>query len=132
MERNLLHRVETAFPIENNKLKERMKNELEVYMQDNCQAWDLQPDGSYVRAQPGKNADVIKAQSLLLETLAASSSRAIRDAEKTTTGLADSVVHAVNGVGQPVVGCYSAACITCSSLCTNNTGVPGGGTSRCR
>ncbi|UZK02502.1 polyphosphate kinase 1 [Venatoribacter cucullus] len=74
MERNLLHRVETAFPIENNKLKERMKNELEVYMQDNCQAWDLQPDGSYVRAQPGKNADVIKAQSLLLETLAASSS----------------------------------------------------------
>ena len=74
MERNLLHRVETAFPIENNKLKERMKNELEVYMQDNCQAWDLQPDGSYVRAQPGKNADIIKAQSLLLETLAASSS----------------------------------------------------------
>lgn len=74
MERNLLHRVETAFPIENNKLKERMKNELEVYMQDNFQAWDLQPDGSYVRAQPGKNADIIKAQSLLLETLAASSS----------------------------------------------------------
>ncbi|QQD23070.1 polyphosphate kinase 1 [Venatoribacter cucullus] len=74
MERNLLHRVETAFPIENNKLKERMKNELEVYMQDNCQAWDLQPDGTYVRAQPGKNADIIKAQSLLLETLAASSS----------------------------------------------------------
>ncbi|QQD20359.1 polyphosphate kinase 1 [Oceanospirillaceae bacterium ASx5O] len=74
MERNLLHRVETAFPIENNKLKERMKNELEVYMQDNCQAWDLQPDGTYVRAQPGKNEDIIKAQSLLLETLAASSS----------------------------------------------------------
>ncbi len=74
MERNLLHRVETAFPIENNKLKERMKNELEVYMQDNCQAWDLQPDGTYVRAQPGKNEDIIKAQSLLLETMAASSS----------------------------------------------------------
>ena len=74
MERNLLHRVETAFPIENNKLKERMKNELEVYMQDNFQAWDLQPDGTYVRAQPGKNEDIIKAQSLLLETLAASSS----------------------------------------------------------
>src|SRR5690606_13164346 len=112
MERNLLHRVETAFPIENNKLKERMKNELEVYMQDNCQAWDLQPDGSYVRAQPGKNADIIKAQSLLLETLAASSSGVITDAETTSTALADSDVPAVNGVGRPVVRRYATACIT--------------------
>jgi polyphosphate kinase len=72
MERNLLNRVETAFPIENNKLKERMKSELEVYMLDNCQAWILQPDGSYVRAQPADNQELVKAQSILLETLAAS------------------------------------------------------------
>ncbi|MCA6063884.1 polyphosphate kinase 1 [Thalassolituus marinus] len=72
MERNLLNRVETAFPIENNKLKERMKSELEVYMLDNCQAWILQQDGSYVRAQPAADQELVKAQSILLETLAAS------------------------------------------------------------
>ena len=74
MERNLLHRVETAFPVENPKLKERMKTELEVYMLDNCQAWDLQSDGTYVRAQPAAGEDIVKAQSILLDTLAASSS----------------------------------------------------------
>jgi polyphosphate kinase len=74
MERNLLRRVETAFPIETSKLKERMKSELEVYMLDNCQAWDLQPDGSYIRAQPAEGEDMVKAQAILLETLAASSS----------------------------------------------------------
>lgn len=73
MERNLLHRVETAFPIENNRLKERVLSELDSYMQDNCQAWDLQSDGSYVRAQPQEGEPMLKAQSILLERLASSS-----------------------------------------------------------
>ena len=72
MERNLLNRVETAFPIENNKLKERMKGELDVYIRDNCQAWDLQPDGTYIRARPTEGEEPVKAQTILLETLAAS------------------------------------------------------------
>ena len=73
MERNLLRRVETAFPVETNKIKERMKEELEVYVKDNTQAWILQTDGSYVRAQPGPDDEVISAQSWLLDKLAASS-----------------------------------------------------------
>ena len=73
MERNLLRRVETAFPVESNKLKERMKEELEIFMRDNTQAWVLQPDGSYVRVQPGPDQEVISAQNWLLERLAASS-----------------------------------------------------------
>jgi len=73
MERNLLRRVETAFPVEANKLKERMKEELEIYMKDNTQAWVLQTDGSYVRAQPGPDDEVISAQGWLLTKLAASS-----------------------------------------------------------
>ncbi|WP_221792998.1 polyphosphate kinase 1 [Oceanobacter mangrovi] len=74
MERNLLNRVETAFPIENNKLKERVKAELQVYMDDNSQAWILQSDGSYVRSQPAEGEEVIRAQSILLANLAATSS----------------------------------------------------------
>ena len=73
MERNLLNRVETAFPIENNKLKERMKSELAIYMADNCQAWDLQQDGTYVRAQPADGEEPVLAQSILLATLASAS-----------------------------------------------------------
>ena len=72
MERNLLNRVETAFPIENTKLKERMKAELEIFMRDNTQAWILQTDGSYVRIQAGPDDEQVSAQNVLLETLAAS------------------------------------------------------------
>ena len=73
MERNLLRRVETAFPVETNKIKERMKEELDIYVKDNTQAWILQTDGSYVRAQPGPDDETISAQSWLLDKLAASS-----------------------------------------------------------
>lgn len=72
MERNLLRRVETAFPVENVRLKERMKTELESYILDNSQAWILQTDGTYVRRVPAEGEPVIRAQTILLETLAAS------------------------------------------------------------
>ncbi len=74
MERNLLNRVETAFPIESNKLKERVKSELQAYMDDNSQAWILQSDGSYIRRQPAEGEDVFRAQNILIENLAAASS----------------------------------------------------------
>ncbi|WP_300432057.1 polyphosphate kinase 1 [uncultured Thalassolituus sp.] len=76
MERNLLRRVETAFPIESNKLKERMKEELEICMKDNTQAWILQSDGSYVRQQPAEGEEPLSAQNWLLDRLAASSGAA--------------------------------------------------------
>ncbi|ASP38129.1 polyphosphate kinase 1 [Bacterioplanes sanyensis] len=72
MERNLLRRVETAFPVDNSKLRERMKAELEVYMRDNTQAWVLQPDGQYLRQTPQEGDDVISGQSWLIEKLATS------------------------------------------------------------
>ncbi len=72
MERNLLNRVETCFPIEMNKLKERMKRELEAYTLDNCQAWVLQSDGRYLRQQPADGEELIKAQAIMLENLATS------------------------------------------------------------
>ncbi len=56
MDRNLLRRVETCFPVEEAKLKaEVLRDGLETYLEDNCQAWILGPDGKYARARPGKN-----------------------------------------------------------------------------
>jgi polyphosphate kinase len=55
MDRNLLRRIEVCFPVLDIDLTKRVFNEgLENYLVDNTQAWILQPDGRYVREQPGK------------------------------------------------------------------------------
>jgi polyphosphate kinase len=49
MERNLLQRVEVAFPIDKRILQNRVIEEcFEIPWQDDMSAWDMQPDGSYV------------------------------------------------------------------------------------
>ncbi|WP_396588191.1 polyphosphate kinase 1 [Bermanella sp. R86510] len=68
MERNLLNRVETCFPIENTKWAKRMREELELYLQDNCQSWILQRDGQYIKSVPQEGEERISVQQKLLET----------------------------------------------------------------
>ena len=54
MERNLLRRVETCFPILDPELATRVfDEELANYLRDNQQAWELHADGSYTRVEPG-------------------------------------------------------------------------------
>jgi polyphosphate kinase len=69
MDRNFFHRNETCFPIRQQPLKKRLKKELELFLADNCQAWDLNGDGSYTRLRPGQNKPV-SAQQRLLKQLA--------------------------------------------------------------
>ncbi|MEH6624939.1 MAG: polyphosphate kinase 1 [Motiliproteus sp.] len=69
MERNMLHRVETGFPILNVKMIQRSLRDLELYLADNTQAWELQDDGCYVRKQP-QEEEPISAQLTMLERLA--------------------------------------------------------------
>jgi polyphosphate kinase len=69
MARNLFSRVEIAFPIRDERLRERVFEEcLELQLADNAQAWVLQPDGSYQRARPGKRRPIVS-QSVLLQIL---------------------------------------------------------------
>ena len=49
MGRNFFNRVETCFPIEDEKLKKRIIRECAYYMSDNCQAWVLYSHGKYER-----------------------------------------------------------------------------------
>jgi polyphosphate kinase len=67
MERNLLRRVETCFPILDPKLAKRVfDEELANYLADNTQSWLLQPDGRYVRvAVEGDDMPHSAQQSLL-------------------------------------------------------------------
>ncbi len=67
MPRNLFHRVEAWFPIEEKRPRDQIvKFGLLNYLSDNTQAWVLQPDGSYKRARAG-NAKTRASQSILLE-----------------------------------------------------------------
>ncbi len=52
MPRNLDRRVEVVTPVGNALFKRRLQSVLEVCLTDNRQAWDLQPDGSYVQRHP--------------------------------------------------------------------------------
>jgi len=54
MTRNLAHRVEIAFAIEDQRLKRRAIEEcLEIYLADNAQSWQLDARGGYERCSPG-------------------------------------------------------------------------------
>jgi polyphosphate kinase len=68
MDRNLFNRVETCFPILAPELKQRVIDDgLKPYLEDNCQAWFLRPDGHYDRVRPGSEEAPRSAQGLLLE-----------------------------------------------------------------
>ncbi|WP_440995501.1 polyphosphate kinase 1 [Arhodomonas sp. SL1] len=66
MERNFFRRVETCFPVEDPELRERIVTELQCYLDDNCQAWELQPDGSYRQCTPAEGEPLRAAQLELL------------------------------------------------------------------
>ena len=65
MDRNLFRRVEIAFPLEAPALQARVAAELELYLSDDMQSWELRTDGSYVRVS---GTEQLCAQSRLLET----------------------------------------------------------------
>ena len=53
--RNLDRRVEAVVPIEDEALVLYLQQLLEVFLQDNRQAWELQPSGEYIQRQPAPN-----------------------------------------------------------------------------
>jgi polyphosphate kinase len=66
MKRNLLRRVEVCFPIEAKRLRQRVIEDLEIYLSDNTQAWLLAEDGRYHRVKRSADTKAISAQANLL------------------------------------------------------------------
>lgn len=63
MPRNFFHRVETCFPVEDEALRRRVVDEaLDLPLRDNTLAWELQPDGSYVKLEPGPDEPAFSSQ----------------------------------------------------------------------
>jgi polyphosphate kinase len=70
MDRNLLRRVETCFPILRPELAARVyAEELDNYLRDNTQAWELREDGSYNQLVPQPGEPAYSAQGALLAKL---------------------------------------------------------------
>lgn len=67
MERNLNRRVETCFPICQPELAQRVLAELELYINDTNQRWELDKEGVYTRVEAEESR---AAQAELLQKLA--------------------------------------------------------------
>jgi len=67
MSRNMFHRVETCFPIKHKKIRDRIIEDLNLYLADNTHAWILQENGNYVISNPEDGVEPVDAQSILLE-----------------------------------------------------------------
>ncbi|MGB5546920.1 MAG: hypothetical protein WBM74_10140, partial [Polyangiales bacterium] len=57
MTRNLVSRVEVLTPVEPQGLQTQLRTVIDVLMDDQRSAWDMQPDGSYVQRNGDKETD---------------------------------------------------------------------------
>ena len=71
MERNLSHRIEVCFPILKKKHSSRILADLEAYLNDEVQSWEMRADGHYERLMP-QDSSQLGVQTLLLKQLASS------------------------------------------------------------
>jgi len=70
MPRNLRNRIEQCTPILDENIKLNIISELELYIEDNSNAWLMQEDGEYVQAiVTDENPSIRNAQHELLEKL---------------------------------------------------------------
>lgn len=64
--------LEVCISITDAAMKQRILGDMDVWLSDNCEAWELQADGSYRRSRPPPDEPRHRAQSVLLLQLGAS------------------------------------------------------------
>jgi polyphosphate kinase len=67
MTRNLSRRMETVAPVCDPVIKAELETILHMYEEDNCSAWDMQPDGEYVRRNQAAGEAPRRAQQVFVE-----------------------------------------------------------------
>ena len=67
MKRNLESRVEVVAPVESETLRKELRAFLDVQLEDHRNAWEMQPDGSYVQRQPRTPEEEKGCQDRLIE-----------------------------------------------------------------
>src|SRR5437763_4058123 len=70
MGRNMFRRIEVAFPVQDPELKRRVIDEgIDVYLSDNCDAWELGANGEWTHRKPRPRERAISAQNELLKRM---------------------------------------------------------------
>jgi polyphosphate kinase len=69
MQRNINRRMETITPVNDPQLKQELEETLLVYENDNCSAWDMQPDDTYIRRRPQKDQERRAAQEVFIDLI---------------------------------------------------------------
>ncbi len=67
MERNFFRRIEVCFPLRRRSHIERVKSDLQLYLDDTAEAWQMLPDGGYQRVAQPTDKEPLSAQAELLE-----------------------------------------------------------------
>ena len=69
MRRNLDRRMETMTPVSDPQLKQEFEWTLQIYENDNCSAWDMQPNGNYKQRRPRKGEERRAAQDVFIDLI---------------------------------------------------------------
>ncbi len=69
MRRNLDRRMESVMQVADPVLKQELEQTMKIYVQDNCSAWDMQPDGSYSRRRPKQGEAPAPAQETFIDLI---------------------------------------------------------------
>jgi polyphosphate kinase len=72
MDRNVFRRVEACFPISEPAMKKRLLADLDLALQDNVGAWELQPDGVWIAVTAKPGVEETPSQQIQLQQLAES------------------------------------------------------------
>jgi polyphosphate kinase len=80
MPRNLDNRVEVLAPVEDAQAQQQLSRAFETLFADNVNAWDLEPDGRWRRAQPAKGERSRAAQTMQMRSVLARARRRIASA----------------------------------------------------
>jgi polyphosphate kinase len=72
MTRNLSRRMEVVAPVCDPVVKAELEAILRTYEEDNCTAWDMQPDGEYLIRRPAAGESRRGAQQVFIERAASS------------------------------------------------------------
>jgi polyphosphate kinase len=66
MYRNLDARIEAVVPVEDDAIRQELIALLQLYLADTAGSWELQPDTTWRRVQPGSGEVALSAQEALM------------------------------------------------------------------
>jgi polyphosphate kinase len=78
MQRNLESRVEVVTPVEWPSLRAELRQMLDIQLNDQRTAWDMQSDGSYIQRQPTGDQDVRSSPEILIDVVSQRQKDAMR------------------------------------------------------